>query len=100
MADSQVLYGQMRECLVGFRAHTMKLGDLLDTIPSLLKQVPATDQGWKDEFVGYWWTLEQVHEAAIELGESGRMPESTRETVDEAVDGLTRLVDGALASTS
>jgi len=98
MPNEQQVYGLMRECLVGFRAHTMKLGDLLERMPELLKEVDRPDPAWKAEFIGYWWTLEQVHEEAIELGESGRMPSSTRDTVDEAIDGLDRVVERALSS--
>ncbi len=98
MSDQRQVYAQMQEALLGFRAHTMRLGDLLERLPELMKQLPEADPTWKAEWVSYWWTLEQVHESAIELGESGRMPGGTRQTVDDAIDGLERLVQGAMAA--
>jgi hypothetical protein len=58
-----------------------------------VKTLDDADENWRAEFVGYWWTLEQVHEEAIELGESRRLPTDRRDAVDTAVNGMLRLVD-------
>jgi hypothetical protein len=90
-------YEQMSECLLGFRAGTMKLGDLVERLPELVKELgDDVDPGWKANFVSQWWTLEQVHGQAIDLGESTRMPPDTRRTVDDAVSSLDQLVREAL----
>ncbi len=100
MSDSERKhYEQLQECVDGFRSHTVTLSDLIERIPELLKDLDDIDPSWKAECVSYWWTLEQVHGAAIDLGESGRLPKNTRQTVDDAVDGIDRLVQGALATT-
>lgn len=91
-------YEEMAECLVGFRAGTMRLGDLVERLPELLKTLGDIDPVWRETYVGYWWTLEQVHGEAIELGESSRMPPDARRTVDEAIAGLDRLVQEALTN--
>ena len=95
--DNQI-YKRMQECLLGFRAHTMNLGALVDELPQLVKELREPNAVWKSEFVSYWWTLEQIHGEAIEMGESGRMPADARKTVDESIEGLDRLVNGALVS--
>lgn len=93
-------YEKMAECLVGFKAGTMRLGDLVEQLPELLKELEQPDPEWREACVGYWWTLEQVHGQAIELGESSRMPPDSRATVDDAVAGLDRLVQEALSNAS
>ena len=90
-------YEEMRTCIAGFKGHTVKLGDLVERLPELLKQIENVDEVWKAEYVSCWWTLEQVHGDAIEVGESGRLPGGTRETVDDAIQSLERLVNGVLA---
>lgn len=95
---SQGPYEQMKQRLVGFRAGTVRLGDLVEDLPALVKEVPDIDPTWRDRYVSYWWTLEQVHGDAIDLGEAQRMPSDTRSTVDDALDGLESLVDQALVS--
>jgi hypothetical protein len=91
-------YEQMQEALLGFRSGTMLLSDLIDRLPTLLRGIENPPQAWRDEYVSYWWTLEQIHGQAIDLGESRRMPAESRQTVDDAIAGLERLVQGALAT--
>lgn len=98
MSEARQQYEAMQECIQGFKAHTMKLGDLVEILPEQMKAVDHPDEAWKAEWMGYWWTLEQVHGDAIDLGESGRLPEGTRETVDDAIEGLERLVNSALSA--
>ncbi len=98
MANDREQYERIQHALLGFRSGAMNLNDLLEAVPSILKDVESPDPAWKDEFVSYWWTLEQVHEDAIELGESRRMPAGSRVTVDAALEGLDRLVREALVS--
>lgn len=88
----------MKEVLIGFRSGTMPLSDLIDRLPSLLKEAGDVDPAWREEFVGCWWTLEQIHGEAIDIGESRSMPKGSRDTVDDAIEGLNRLVDRALAA--
>lgn len=83
---------QLDSMLTGFRSGEVKLGDLIDNVPHLVKKLDVTDAPWKDRFIGYWWTLEQVHSEAIDLGESRRLPPERREAVDEAIDGMIDLV--------
>lgn len=91
---------QIQQYLEDFHAGKKRLGDLVDDLPDLLKAVPDPDPMWREEFVGYWWTLEQIHSEAIDLGESRRMPTDTRRTVDEAIGALGRLTNEALSSAS
>lgn len=93
--NDQEQYEAMRECMAKFHAHTMNLGDLIDELPQIVKKLEDVDPAWKSEFVSYWWTLEQIHGDAIDLGQSGRMPEGTRGTVDDAIVGLDGLINGA-----
>lgn len=76
-----------------FRSHTIRLADLVERVPTLVKSLEDADEAWRAEFVGYWWTLEQVHEEAIEAGESRRLPSERRDAVDTAINGMIRLVD-------
>lgn len=93
--SDHIIFEQIHEALEAFQSRQSTLNDLIDRVPSLVKSV-SDDAPWKDEFVGYWWTLEQVHEEAIEIGESGRLPVERRQAVDDAVLGMQRLIDGAL----
>jgi hypothetical protein len=99
MSDTQRKhYEEMSECLLGFRAGTMRLGDLVERLPELVKELgDDIDPTWKAAFVSQWWTLEQIHGQAIDLGESTRMPTDTRRTVDDAVASLDELVRQALS---
>ena len=96
-ATQRKQYEEMAECLLGFRSGAMRLGDLVERLPELLKGLEDPDPAWRETYVGYWWTLEQVHGQAIDLGESSRMPSDSRRTVDDAVAGLQQLVSQALA---
>ncbi len=98
MSDARQNYESMKEALVGFRSGTMPLSDLIDRLPALLKENTDVDPEWREEFVGCWWTLEQIHGEAIDLGESRRLPTGARETVDDAIQGLERLVNRAITS--
>lgn len=93
-------YESIDHCLSAFRSGSVKLGDLVEQIPEILKQIDDPDPAWKDEFVSYWWTLEQIHETAIEIGESRRMPPQSRQTVDDAVNSMKKMVSSVLTSTS
>ena len=96
-SSDHIIFEQIHEALEAFQSHSLSLNDLIDRVPALVKSV-GDDAPWKDEFVGYWWTLEQVHEEAIEIGESRRLPVERRHAVDDAVLGMQRLIDGALSS--
>lgn len=96
MNQTQQTYSDIREALSAFQAHTIRLADLIEQVPELVKTIEDTDETWKAEFVGYWWTLEQVHEEAIEVGESRRLPPERRNAVDEAVAGMLGLVNQKL----
>jgi hypothetical protein len=96
MNQTQQTYSDIREALMAFQTHTIRLADLIEQVPELVKTIEDTDETWKAEFVGYWWTLEQVHEEAIEVGESRRLPPERRNAVDEAVTGMISLVDQKL----
>ena len=89
-------YEQLQQCLTNFRARSISLSDLIERLPTLIKNIDDPDPIWKEECIGCWWTLEQIHEDAIELGESRRMPPESRKQVDDAIDRLGRLVNGAL----
>lgn len=94
MANTQAheTIDQIDTMLKGFRSGTVRLGDLIDEVPVLVKELDASDAPWKDRFIGYWWTLEQVHSEAIDLGESRRLPPERRDAVDQAIDGMINLV--------
>src|SRR5689334_1593186 len=96
MSQTQQTYQDIREALMQFQAHTIRLADLIEQVPNLVKTIEDTDETWKAEFVGYWWTLEQVHEEAIEAGESRRLPPERRNSVDEAIAGMLHLVNQKL----
>lgn len=98
MADLDLTkYQEIQETLDGFRTHSLKLGDLVDQLPQIIKDLDHPDPEWREEFVSYWWTLEQVHTTAINIGESGRMPADTRRTVDDALEKMEKLIKSALA---
>lgn len=96
--SSTETYQAMQEALLGFRSGTLALPDLVDKLPQLLKDLGDVDPVWREEFVSCWWTLEQIHGEAIDLGESRRMPTGSRDTVDDAIEGLERLVNNAMAN--
>lgn len=98
--SQQEIYLDMRECLTGFSDGSVRLSDVIDRLPELLKRLDGADEEWREQYVEYWWTLENIHGEAIELGESRRMPPDTRKTVDDAVIGLNHLVDSALSAKS
>jgi hypothetical protein len=93
MNQTEQTYQDIREALLQFQAHSIRLGDLIERVPELVKTLGDADEQWKAEFVGYWWTLEQVHEEAIEVGESRRLPPERRNSVDEAVNGMISLIN-------
>jgi len=94
VAERQLLE-EIQQALTAFRAHSLSLSDLIERIPALVKELEP-EPTWKGEFVGYWWTLENVHEEAIEAGESRRLPPERRAAVDDSVDGMLRLTRTAL----
>lgn len=87
---------RIHQALVGFRSGAMNLASLIEEVPSLVKQLDPPSPEWKNEFVSYWWTLENVHEEAIEAGEARRLPPERRDAVDDAVAGMLRLSESAL----
>jgi chromatin segregation and condensation protein Rec8/ScpA/Scc1 (kleisin family) len=89
-------YQDIREALQQFQTHSIRLADLIERVPELVKTLGEGDEQWKAEFVGFWWTLEQVHEEAIEVGESRRLPPERRNAVDEAVNGMMQLINQKL----
>jgi hypothetical protein len=93
MNQTEQTYQDIREALLQFQAHSIRLSDLIERVPELVKTLGSSDEQWKAEFVGYWWTLEQVHEEAIEVGESRRLPPERRNSVDEAVNGMIDLIN-------
>jgi hypothetical protein len=93
MNQTSQAYADIRDNLRLFQAHTIRLADLIERVPPLVKALGEDDPTWKAEFVGYWWTLEQVHEEAIELGESRRLPSERRDAVDTAIGGMIRLIN-------
>jgi hypothetical protein len=96
-SNNRELFEQIQETLEGFQAHSVTLSDVIERVPSLVKEINV-DAPWRDEFVGYWWTLEQVHEEAIEIGESRRLPVERRQAVDEAIIRMQTMIDGVLTS--
>lgn len=93
MNQTSQAYADIKDNLLMFRSHTIRLADLVERVPTLVKSLEDADEAWRAEFVGYWWTLEQVHEEAIEAGESRRLPSERRDAVDTAINGMIRLVD-------
>jgi hypothetical protein len=93
MNQTQQTYQDIRQALMQFQTHAIRLADLIEQVPELVKAIDHADEQWRAEFIGYWWTLEQVHEEAIEVGESRRLPPQRRNAVDEAVTGMLRLVN-------
>ena len=96
MSSDQATLEAIQETLEGFQAHSVSLADVIERVPTLVKDINL-DAPWRDEFVGYWWTLEQVHEEAIEAGEGVRLPAERREAVDEAINRMQGLLDTAKA---
>lgn len=90
MTDREI--ADLDSLLTGFRSGKVSLSNLIDEVPGVVKRIDLTDPTWHDRFVGYWWTLEQVHAEAIDLGESSRLPSDRRTVVDEAIDGMIDLV--------
>jgi len=93
MNQTQQAYQDIREALMQFRSHAIRLADLIEQVPELVKTIDDSDELWRAEFIGYWWTLEQVHEEAIEVGESRRLPPERRNAVDEAIEGMITLIN-------
>lgn len=93
MNQTEQTYQDIRESLMQFQEHSIRLADLIERVPGLIKTLGDSDEQWKAEFVGYWWTLEQVHEEAIEVGESRRLPEARRGSVDTAINGMITLIN-------
>jgi hypothetical protein len=92
MSKNSQGFEAIRDTLLAFQSHDIRLADLVEEVPSVLKNL-QTEQEWKDQFVSYWWTLEQIHEEAIEVGESRRLPPERRHSVDVAINGMIGLVD-------
>ncbi len=90
--DGSDLIEALDQLLTEFRSGQIRLSEFIDTVPPMVKQLNINDVDWKDRFVGYWWTLEQVQSEAIDVGESRRLPQERRETVDEAINGMVSLV--------
>lgn len=98
MSANTELFEQMKQTVDGFRAHTLPLSDVIERLPQLLSRAEGIDEEWREEYISCWWTLEQVHGEAIDLGEATRMPRGSRDTVDDAIDGLRKLIDSALVA--
>lgn len=95
MQQNAEIFSQMRATVDGFRSHSVSLSDVVERLPDLLGRAEGLDEEWREAYISCWWTLEQVHGEAIDLGESRRMPAGSRDTVDDAIDGLSRLLDEA-----
>lgn len=92
-------YELMLDRLDSFRRGAISLRKLVEDLRSLVEALERPSPAWKEEFVGEWWTLEQVYAVAIDRNELDHLPTESQELVNMAVASLRKMVVGAMSST-
>ena len=92
-------YELMLDRLEAHRRGAISLRRLIQDLRSLVEALELPSSAWKDEFVGEWWTLEQVYAVAIDRNELDHLPTESQELVDTAIASLRDMVVGAMSST-
>jgi hypothetical protein len=88
----------MLDRLEAFPRGAISLRKLIEDLRSLVEALELPSPAWKDEFIGEWWTLEQVYAVAIDRNELDHLPTESQELVDTAVASLREMVVGAMNS--
>jgi hypothetical protein len=91
-------YELMLDRLEAFRRGAISLRKLVEDLRSLVEALELSSPAWKEEFVGEWWTLEQVYAVAIDRNELDDLPTESEQLVETAVASLREMVVGAMNS--
>ncbi len=79
-----------RRVIADYRTSKISLKRLIDDLDTIWSDLEAS--GWRDEFRGHWWTLEQVYAVALDREELNQLPRDAVGDIEEALRGLEGLL--------
>ena len=89
-------YLLMQDKINEFQANKISIGAVVDSLRSLLDNVPEAPPEWRENFMRDWWTLEQVYAFELDQGDPDNLSEEATSMFDEGIQCLKALVEQAL----
>jgi len=78
------------QTLSEYRAGNLSLRRLIDALDSVWNSLETS--GWRDEFRGHWWTLEQIYSVALDRGDLANLSRDEMQEIEEALNELEVLI--------
>ncbi|QYO67756.1 hypothetical protein [Leptolyngbya sp. 7M] len=91
MSSFKDSYKLIEKYIGEFEAEKLPLGNLIDSLQTILDGIEDNRKEWVDAFRGEWWSLEQVYAAALDRGETSLNFES-RNLVHETIHNMKLLL--------